>query len=336
MCVTETNLQRDKFDNRDLGELINRIKKQIPMGFCVRDKEVRRVGYANPDVEKGVDHVRLLTEATPKWLEIALARSKTIEGRVEKLHKYLGTLGGGNHFIEIQKDKDNKLYIMLHSGSRGPGEAIAIGFMAYAKEFNEKWNSKGTRELCFLPADSDEGQLYLNAVRWAQDFAYYNRLVMMEDVKNVIHGYCVERGYELPVYAPMVNIHHNYVNQENHFGENLWVHRKGATRVRDNITGIIPGSMGAKSYIVTGTNDAESMNSCSHGAGRALGRKNAKATLKIEDFQKDMEGVISHDISNANLDESPRAYKNIDQVMTNQTDLVNIVKILTPVANIKA
>ncbi len=335
MCVTNTNIPRSTLDNRDFGELINRIKKQVPMGFGLRNKPL------NPNESQthanAVQHIQNLLGGTPKWLQIALDRSKTLEGRVEKLSVYLGTLGGGNHFIEFQEDEaTGLLHVMLHSGSRGPGEAIATGFMQYAKELNTKWNSNGTRELAYLPVDSAEGQMYLEAVRWAQDFAQFNRAIMMHDVLQVFKDYLLERQYATSVnFVEVGNIHHNYVNQENHFGENLWVHRKGATRVRDDITGIIPGSMGTRSYIVRGTNSVDSLNSCSHGAGRAMSRTKAKATITIQDFQDSMKGIISHDVNHSHIDESPMAYKDIDVVMANQQDLVTILKVLKPVVNLK-
>ena len=335
MCVTNTNVPRNLFDNRDLGELINRIKKKIPMGFSVRSKPVQD-SWGGP-YRGGLAHVQPLLGGTPKWLKIALDRCNKLENRVEKLSVYLGTLGGGNHFIEFQEDHNGLIHIMLHSGSRGPGEAIALGYIQYAKELNERWHSTGTRELGYLPVDSEEGQSYLEAVHWAQEFAWYNRAIMMRDILDVFQEYIFERKYASETnFQEAGNIHHNYVNQENHYGENLWVHRKGATRVREDITGIIPGSMGTKSFIVIGTNNNESMHSCSHGAGRLMGRKRAKADLKIEDFQAAMQGIVSHDVSHDNLDESPMAYKSIDKVMENQKDLVTVIKVLTPVANIKA
>lgn len=342
MCVFDTDIHKDHFDKRDWDSIIKKVKTKIPMGFNLRRVSLQVDDAAfnfmkSDEIQAALDHTNF--DSIPQWLRVTEERSKTLQGRREKLNQYLGTLGGGNHFIEFQADKDGIIHIMLHSGSRGPGEAIATGFMKLAKEVNEKWFSTGSKDFGFFPQDSNEGSWYLDGVQWAQDFAYFNRAIMMSQMRDIFDDYVMERGYNkhgISKVNPVINIHHNYVAQENHFGENLWVHRKGATRVRDDITGIIPGSMGTASYIVTGTNEAESLNSCSHGAGRKLGRKKAKEKFKLHEFKNAMGNVISQDINAEHLDESPMSYKNIEEVMENQKDLVKIVKKLTPIANIKA
>jgi len=228
---------------------------------------------------------------------------------------------------------------MIHSGSRNIGNKIATTYIKLAKE-----KANASTDLEYLCVDEQDGKDYLQHVKFATDFAYYNRLVMMESVLDTFQSL-----FGLVIYDKnMINIHHNYVNLENHFGQDVWVHRKGATRVTADITGIIPGSMGTSSYIVTGTDNEASFNSCSHGAGRLMSRTAARGKinrkdgqfksegiLTVEDFKKDMEGVFSHDIDRSHLDEAPRAYKNIDEVMENQKDLVKIITKLTPILNVK-
>jgi len=251
--------------------------------------------------------------------------------------KSLGTLGGGNHFIEIQKGSDGHIWIMIHSGSRNLGKQVADHYNEIARELNQKWYSEvpDKWELAFLPIDSKEGQSYIREMNYAVEFALANRRLMMERVKTIFEWALSEEQDKDVLFDEMINIAHNYARQENHFGTNLWVHRKGATSAKEGEIGIIPGSQGTKSYIVKGKGNQDSFESCSHGAGRVMGRKQAQRTLSYEEEMKKMEGVIHGMRGEKDLDEAPGSYKDIDVVMENQKDLVEILVELNPLAIIK-
>jgi tRNA-splicing ligase RtcB len=252
----------------------------------------------------------------------------------ESALKQLGTLGGGNHFIELQKGNDGYIYVMIHSGSRNLGFKVAEFYNKLAIEVNAKWYTIVPKEhqLAFLPMNSPEGLAYLREMNYCVEFALANRKLMMENIKK-----CIVEVIPDVTFEPMINIAHNYATMENHFGKNVMVHRKGATLARQDTIGIIPGSQGTKSYIVRGLGNEESFTSCSHGAGRKMSRTKAQNELNLEDEIKklDEQGII-HGIRNKNdLDEASGAYKDIDVVMSNQKDLVEIVTELTPLAVIK-
>jgi tRNA-splicing ligase RtcB len=252
----------------------------------------------------------------------------------------LGTLGGGNHFIEIQKGSDGFLYIMIHSGSRHLGMEVAKYYNEGAIALNEKWYSTVPTkwELAFLPVDTEEGQNYINEMSYCVDFALANRRLMMVRAIQALQEATIQDDLIHPTQLdPMINIAHNYATLENHYGKNVWVHRKGATRARLGEIGIIPGSQGSKSYIVKGLGKKESFESCSHGAGRKMGRKEAQRTLNLaEEIKKlDDQGII-HSVRTADdLDEATGSYKDIDEVINNQKDLVEKVIELTPLAVVK-
>jgi len=248
--------------------------------------------------------------------------------------KQLGTLGGGNHFIEIQKGSDGYIWIMVHSGSRNLGYKVAKYYNILAKKINEKWFSSVPKkvDLAFLPLNSVEGQAYLKEMNYCLEFAKASRKHMMETIKL-----CFIDKIKHCHFNKIIDVHHNYATIENHFGSNVVVHRKGATSARKGQIGIIPGSQGTKSYIVKGLGNPESFNSCSHGAGRVMSRTKAKAVLNLEEEIKKMndKGIL-HSIRGKNqLDEASSAYKNIDVVMENQKDLVEIIVELTPLGVIK-
>ncbi len=256
--------------------------------------------------------------------------------------KQLGTLGGGNHFIEIQKGSDGYIWIMIHSGSRNLGYKVARHYNDLAKELNQKWHTSVPKkfDLAFLPLDSEEGQRYLREMNYCLEFALANRKLMMQKIIDVFvsiytSSFTKEEGTFWV--EPYINIQHNYATMENHFGKNVMVHRKGATSARKGQLGIIPGSQGTKSYIVKGLGNPESFNSCSHGAGRRMGRKQAKRELNLEVEQQKLEkqGIVHSIRSSKDLDEASGAYKNIAIVMANQTDLVEIAVELTPLGVIK-
>ena len=317
MCAVKTSLA--EIDTNTLKKIMGEIRKAVPVGFNKHKEEqyagLMPFGYAG------------LEEFTNS---ICLKEYKSSL-------KQIGTLGGGNHFIEIQKGSDGHIWIMIHSGSRNLGKQVADYYNKLAISLNEKWHSEVPTEweLAFLPVESEEGQAYIREMNYCVEFALANRKLMMDRILDIFVD--IFTGDKSIGCEPMINIAHNYAKLENHFGKNVWVHRKGATLARKGTIGIIPGSQGTKSYIVKGKGNKDSFESCSHGAGRKMGRKEAQRTLKVEDEVKKLNdmGVI-HSIRGVNdLDEAPSAYKDIDIVMDNQKDLVDILVELTPLAVIK-
>lgn len=251
----------------------------------------------------------------------------------ERAERHLGTLGTGNHFIELCLDDEQLLWIMLHSGSRGVGNQIGHYFIEKAKQDMKRWFiNLPDQDLAYLPEGSPLFDHYLIAMRWAQDYASLNREIMLEAVTNVLEDFFPDLGVEYLCKA--INCHHNYVSKENHFGQNIWITRKGAVRAYEGDLGIIPGSMGAKSYIVRGKGNPESFCSCSHGAGRIMSRTQAKKIITIEDHIKATDGVECRK-DEAVIDESPAAYKDIDAVMAAQSELIEIVHTLKQVVCVK-
>lgn len=247
--------------------------------------------------------------------------------------KQLGTLGGGNHFIEIQKGSDGYIWLMVHSGSRNIGFKVAHHYNQLAIELNEKWKASVPKswQLAFLPLDSQEGIDYLAEMKYCVEFASANRKLMMQGVKEALLN-VVATNFEEAIDVP-----HNYAAMEHHFKTNVMIHRKGATKAYKEQLGIIPGSQGTSSYIVSGKGEPESFMSCSHGAGRKMGRKQAQRELNLEEQKTllDVAGVI-HSIKNQkDLDEAPGSYKDIAIVMANQEDLVTIKVELKPLAVVK-
>lgn len=246
--------------------------------------------------------------------------------------KQLGTLGGGNHFVELCIDENQDVWVMLHSGSRGVGNVIGSHYIEQAKEqMSRYFIDLADQDLAFLPEGTPLFDDYVRAVKWAQDYAMENRTVMMEAVIDALR---IEIPIPFTITQEAINAHHNYVEKENHFGRNLWVTRKGAIRARAGDLGIIPGSMGTKSFIVRGKGNLESYCSCSHGAGRKMSRAQAKRQFTLEDFKAQTAGVECSK-TDAFIDEIPGAYKDISEVMANQTDLVEVVHTLKQVMCIK-
>lgn len=264
-----------------------------------------------------------------------------VNQQYESALKQIGTLGGGNHFIEIQKGSDGFIWIMIHSGSRNLGKQIADYYNKVAIKLNEKWHTivDPKWELAFLPADSQEGKAYIREMNYAVDFALANRKLMMDRVCEIFMDNFMSEAIrsDKRMFDPIINIAHNYASLENHNGKNVWIHRKGATLAREETIGIIPGSQGSCSYIVKGKGNKDSYNSCSHGAGRRMGRKEAVRSLDLEAEKKllDDKGVIHAIRGKDDLEEAPSAYKNIDLVMREQQDLVEILVKLEPLAVIK-
>lgn len=319
MCAVKTSLT--EIDTETLKKIMGEIRKIVPVGFN-KHKEKRDGDLMPKNYVFGTIPI-----VFQEW---------------EKAQYSLGTLGGGNHFIEIQKGSDGHIWIMIHSGSRNLGKQVADHYNNIAIELNEKWKSVVPKEwqLAFLPINSDEGQAYIREMNYCVEFALANRALMMDRIIEIFENEYPRSGDGvIPeiVAEPMINIAHNYASLENHYGESVWVHRKGATLVREGSLGIIPGSQGSKSYIVLGKGNQESFNSCSHGAGRKMGRKEAERTLNLEEEKKKLDdmGVIHAIRGLADLDEAPGAYKDINTVMANQVDLIDVVVELTPLAVIK-
>lgn len=246
---------------------------------------------------------------------------------------HLGTLGTGNHFIEVCLDESDHVWVMLHSGSRGAGNRIGTYFIEQAKKEMERYHITEylpDQDLSYLVEHTELFDDYVEAVHWAQDFALENRRAMMDATLAAMRKH-------LPSFATTdmaVNCHHNYVEKENHYGDNVWVTRKGAVRARNGDLGIIPGSMGTGSFIVRGKGNPDSFCSCSHGAGRAMSRGVAKRSISMEDHAKAMHGIEARLDADV-LDESPAAYKNINDVMSAQSDLIEVVHTLRQIINIK-
>lgn len=253
-----------------------------------------------------------------------------IQQELESAHRQLGTLGGGNHFIEIQQGGDGYIWVMIHSGSRNFGLKIANAYHNLARIFCERKNIKlPHRDLAYLPMDAREGWEYFTAMNYCCDFARANRALMMARVGEIL---AKSTG---AVLHDEINIHHNYAALETHDGREVLVHRKGATKASRDTVGIIPGSMGSSSYIVKGLGNPESFESCAHGAGRRMGRKQAIRALHLAEEQQKMNGIVHGLRSQNSLDEAPGAYKDIAEVMRLQQDLVSISLTLTPLASVK-
>lgn len=256
---------------------------------------------------------------------------KLLAGNVNTF-RHLGTLGTGNHFIEICLDETEQVWVMLHSGSRGIGNRIGSYFINLAKEDMKRWFiNMPEKDLAYFAEGTDHFNDYWKAVDWAQNYALWNREIMMGRTLEALRH---ELGLAAFITKKAVNCHHNYVARENHFGANVYVTRKGAVRARLGDYGIIPGSMGARSFIVEGLGNKDSFNSCSHGAGRVMSRTAARNHFTVEDLKKQTTGVECRKDSDV-LDEIPGAYKSIDEVMANQADLVKPIHTLRQIVCIK-
>jgi tRNA-splicing ligase RtcB (3'-phosphate/5'-hydroxy nucleic acid ligase) len=265
-------------------------------------------------------------------LQPILLKHTKLSKAAKRVPHHAGTLGTGNHFVEICLDEEQRVWVMLHSGSRGIGNAIGTYFIEKAKEDMHKYFiSLPDDNLAYLPRRSEIFDGYCEAVQWAQRFAEINRSLMMKATLQALHA-AVPKPFTCDCQA--VNCHHNYVSWENHFGENVIITRKGAVAAHEGTLGIIPGSMGAKSFIVRGKGNADSFCSCSHGAGRSMSRNAAKRLFTVEDHEAATLGVECRKDKSV-IDETPMAYKSIDKVMAAQTDLVDIVHTLKQVVCVK-
>jgi len=308
-----------------LSELRSAIEAAVPHGRSVgRNRRDPGAWGSPPDT----------TVAAWKGLVGDFDRLTEKHGRLKNTNNlnHLGTLGTGNHFIEVCLDEEDAVWFMLHSGSRGVGNAIGRYFIELAKRDMEKWFiNLPDKDLSYFAEGTDHFDDYVEAVGWAQAFAFENRKVMMQ---NVIAAARKTLGLAFDAELEAVNCHHNYVTRERHFGENILVTRKGAVNAAKDVMGIIPGSMGARSYIVRGRGNPESFCSCSHGAGRIMSRTEAKRRYTVEDHVAATQGVECRKDAGV-IDETPAAYKSIDAVMEAQKDLVEIVHTLRQVVCVK-
>lgn len=317
MMAQKTSLRASDLPD-SLSAIRGQIERDVPVGFG--------------------DYKDKTPEASMQaWKAMAAGHSRIMEKhpkiRESKTFKQLGTLGGGNHFIELCLDENQSVWIMLHSGSRGVGNNIGRYFIELAKKDMEKWFIHlPDQNLAYFAEGTEFFNDYVEAVYWAQTYAKMNRELMMQ---RVIAGLKHQKG--LPPFTleeRAVNCHHNYVELEHHFGENVYVTRKGAVRAREGDLGIIPGSMGAKSFIVRGKGNSDSFHSCSHGAGRKMSRTKARELISLEDHRKATAEVECRKDKGV-IDESPAAYKDIDTVMAAQSDLVEVVHTLRQVVCVK-
>ncbi len=321
MMAVKTSLSANDLPD-SLVSLRSKIEAVVPTGFEKHQGQSKTPAIVTETFSLLYDELQEILTKHP-----TIMHKKTITNAMLQL----GTLGGGNHFVEVCLDKDNNVWIMLHSGSRGIGNKIGTYFIEKAKEQMEKYFVKlEDPNLAYLPEQTELFDDYIKAMEWAQNYATHNRQVMM---KNVIQVMKNELG-EFDATCEAINCHHNYTTRENHFGKNVWLTRKGAVRARKGDMGIIPASMGAKSFIVRGKGNQDSFCSCSHGAGRIMSRTQAKKLVNIEEHIKDTQGVECKKDESV-LDETPRAYKNIDDVMASQEDLVEIVYELKQVLCVK-
>ena len=255
-----------------------------------------------------------------------------LEKAAKRAPQHLATLGTGNHFIELCLDEEGAVWVMLHSGSRGIGNQVGQYFIEKAKEDMRRWFiNLPDQDLAYLAEGSQNFDDYVEAVEWAQNFAFQNRALMLAATMAAI-AKALGRTFDWGTVA--VNCHHNYVAREHHFGANVWVTRKGAVRAREGDLGIIPGSMGARSYIVRGKGNPDSFHTCSHGAGRAMSRTEAKRRFTVEDHARATDGIECRKDADV-IDETPMAYKDIDAVMAAQADLVEVVHTLRQVVCVK-
>ena len=324
MCAVMTNLTAEDLPE-SLFALRNQLERAIPVGFNEHKAGIPGVSGPYADVLR-----KNLRKTMERWDNLTM-KAKLGRADEKRIGRQIGTLGGGNHFIEICLDSDNRVWIMLHSGSRGIGNQIGTVAIEVAKEQAAKrgWGL-ADQDLAWLDEGTPEFDAYIEAMTWAQDYARFNRDTMM----NLILAEMKHRFPQMLTLGEVINCHHNFTSWEEHLGEHMWVTRKGAVSANAGQMGIIPGSMGAKSFIVRGKGNEDSYCSCSHGAGRRLSRNAAKKHFTEEDLATQTSGVECRKDSGV-LDEIPGAYKDIDEVMDAQKDLVDIVHTLKQVLCIK-
>ena len=313
MCAVKTNVEATGLERKQLTQIMAGVRELIPLGFDHhkerQDESLMPQGY-------NID-------------EMVIVKRQYLAAL-----KQLGTLGGGNHFIELQSSDDGFLWIMVHSGSRNFGLQVAEHYNKTAKKLNELYYTSVNpkTDLAFLPFETSEARAYYQEMKYCTEFALANRKLMMERIQQV-----VSTTLDHVIYEPMINIAHNYAAWEKHYDMKVIVHRKGATSAKEGETGIIPGSQGTKSYIVEGLGNPDSFMSCSHGAGRVMSRSAAIRNLDLEEEIRKLDelGIIHSIRHKSDLEEASSAYKDISQVMAFQSDLVKIKVELSPLAVVK-
>ncbi|WP_417369231.1 RtcB family protein [Gelidibacter japonicus] len=307
MCSLRTNLT--DIETADLKEIMSIIRETVPVGFN---------HHESPQDES--------------WMPEKKGNLPIVEQEYKSALHQVGTLGGGNHFIEIQKGSDGYIWIMIHSGSRNIGFTVANHYNNIAKEKNKALELRVPKDLAFIPEDSEYFDLYWNEMNYCVEFALANRKLMMERTKSAFKEIIPEVEF-----SHFINKPHNFAALEEHFGEEVIVHRKGATRARKGEWGMIPGSQGTQSFLVKGKGNVNSFESCSHGAGRVMSRAAARRNLDLKEERKILtdQGILHAIRHKGDLDEAPSSYKDIDEVMANQEALVEVQIKLQPLAVIK-
>jgi len=312
MSAIKTDFFSSSITVENIKKIIGLVRESIPVGFDHNKEDQQWDGFDNiPDIP-------------------------IVRQELSSAKKQLGTLGGGNHFIEIQKGDDGFIWLMVHSGSRNFGYKIAKEYHEKALTLCNKWYSNiPDKELAFLPIETQEAKEYFECMQYALKFAAKNRNIIMDKFMSA-----VKKVLACDFVNSEINIHHNYAVWENHFGNNVIIHRKGSTSAKIGEKGIIPGSMGTSSYIVEGLGNPESFNSCSHGAGRIMGRSEASRRLTQKECDKAMNGIVysrwgQDRKGNPDFGEAPQAYKNIEDVISSELDLIKPLVKLQPLGVIK-
>lgn len=324
MMAVKTSLTANQLPD-SLKPLRSAIEAAVPHGRTMKRGRRDKGAWQNLPEEVSTAWLDLKQE-----FEVLCDRHAVLKNTNNANH--LGTLGTGNHFIEVCLDEQDQVWFMLHSGSRGVGNRIGTYFIELAKKDMERWHIQlPDRDLAYFPEGTEHFDQYVQAVAWAQRFARINREVMMSRVIDAAEAVL---GLRFSAQQEAVNCHHNYVSLEHHYGKDVWVTRKGAVSAQAGQLGIIPGSMGARSFIVRGLGQAESFCSCSHGAGRVMSRTAAKKMVSLDEHRAATAGVECRQDADV-IDETPSAYKDIDKVMAAQADLVEIVHTLKQVVCVK-
>lgn len=307
MCSLRTNLT--EIETADLKEIMSIIRETVPVGFNHHE-----------------------SSQDESWMPEKKGDLPIVEQEYKSALYQIGTLGGGNHFIEIQKGSDGYIWVMIHSGSRNIGFTVANHYNNIAKEKNKALEVQVPKDLAFIPEDSEYFDLYWNEMNYCVEFALANRKLMMERTKMAFKEIIPEVEF-----SHFINKPHNFAALEEHFGEEVIVHRKGATRARNGEWGMIPGSQGTQSFLVKGKGNVDSFESCSHGAGRVMSRAAARRKLDLNEERKFLtdQGILHAIRHKGDLDEAPSSYKDIEEVMANQEALVEVQIKLQPLAVIK-
>ena len=300
MCAVKSSIHKSELTEFNIELLIRSIKYVIPLGF---------------DWHPSAQDESLMPQNHD------INAMKVVKNNFKAALKQLGTLGGGNHFIEIQEDEDGYIWIMIHSGSRNLGLKVCEHYAKKARYWLEKWHVPYFRELEYFPIEIEDARMYMKEMQYCIEFALANRKLMMERCKETIISIFPNATFD-----EMINIAHNYAAWEKHFDKKVLVHRKGATRANKGEIGIIPGSQGTNSYIVEGLGNEESFMSCSHGAGRKLSRRQAIKNLNLEQEIENLDKLgIYHSITKQkDLDEAPSAYKDIEEIIASELDLIRV------------